>query len=146
MNSPKKLIIFRKKTIRVSKEPAITQIGGIQVLNLADLARRMHAVENGEDETPVEYETKKILEYVAMVDTPSEVAKIVRASPLEQYILFEGDMHEIKVPMQVLIDGRAADTLEAEWRTGDNDIEISDEIRNLQINEGDADMEIPPHV
>lgn len=145
MNSPKKLILFRKKIIRISKEPTISQVGGISFFNLAELANAIKAKEDGGEYSEETVETKTILEYVTMVDSVSEIAKIIRKSPLEQYILFEGDMHKVSVPMQVLIDGRPADTLEAEWRT-DGEIEIPDEVRNLQIDEDDADLEIPPSV
>lgn len=146
MNSPQKLILFRQKTYRVAKEtPGLREVDGIKIIDLATIAKRMAAIDSGE-EADIEYENKTILEYVTMVDSPTEIAKIVRSSPLDKYILFTGTMHNVVVPMQVLIDGRPADTLEAEWRTSDEDIVISDDIKNLEIHEADADIQIPPHI
>lgn len=57
----------------------------------------------------------KQLVFISMVSCPAEVAKLIRKSPNEEYVILRGQMHAVKVAMPVFMDGRNLDTLNAEW-------------------------------
>lgn len=144
MKPTKKLIIFRKKIVKVKPQgsPQDNVVFSVTPITMEDLFKRAFEAE-AEAENPTQYETKTVLEYVGMCDDLKSMAGIIRQSPLDNYVVFDGTLHQISVPIQVLIDGRSADTLEDEWveRT---DVDISDDIKNLQIDERDAELDIEP--
>lgn len=137
----RKLLLFRKNTIRIAPK--------MKGMSLEEFARRMQSgipvITDDDDDDDSEPITKVIYEFIGMVDDVKDVAKIVRTSPLDKYVLFEGSMHNVTVPMQVLIDGRPADTMREEWDVDPESVEIPDDIKNLEINESDADLELPPY-
>lgn len=64
----------------------------------------------GDRETP-----KDALEFVCHVKSPQEVAAAVRKAPLDEYVLFRGEMMAVKVAIPVFVDGKNLETLSAEW-------------------------------
>jgi len=60
-------------------------------------------------------EPKECLKFICAVNSPKEVAAIVRKDPLEKYVLFSGQMTEIKVAIPVFADGKALDSMSEEW-------------------------------
>lgn len=63
-----------------------------------------------EEEKPVE-----ILEYVGTVESPKQIAELVRKAPLEKYVLFRGEMVEVQVAVPVFVEGKSLDSMEDEW-------------------------------
>ena len=57
------------------------------------------------------------LEFVCKVSSPRDVAKEVRKSPLDRYVLFRGEISPIKIAMPVFVGGKNLDTFDKEWAT-----------------------------
>jgi len=55
------------------------------------------------------------LKFIAMVDTPEEVAAIVRRKPLKKYLLLSGELSPLQIAVPVFLDGKSLDSLNAEW-------------------------------
>lgn len=58
---------------------------------------------------------KKTYEFIATVNSPEEVAELVRRDPHKKYLLFEGVTKPIDVQIPVLIGGIPSDNLSREW-------------------------------
>lgn len=72
--------------------------------------------EDWKEEKPV-IETdasKETLEFVCHVKSPKDVAKQVRKDPTQRYVLFHGEMLDVKIAMPVFVDGKNLDTFESE--------------------------------
>lgn len=69
---------------------------------------------------PVAAETREKLEFIAQVQSPKEVAAIVRRDPTQKYVLFHGEMKNVEIAMPVFVDGKNLDTFEREgWGEGE---------------------------
>lgn len=64
-------------------------------------------------------EKKETIHFVAIVDSPKELASIVRKSPTEKYLLFYGEVQEMTVAIPIFIGGKNLATLDSEW--GENE-------------------------
>jgi hypothetical protein len=53
--------------------------------------------------------------FVAVVENPKEVLKLVRKDPTEKYLLFYGEVEELTVAMPVFMGGKNLATLTSEW-------------------------------
>ena len=72
--------------------------------------------EEWKDEEKKDEKDEYTLSFVAAVKTPKDVAEIVRKDPLSKFVLFHGEMQEIKVAIPVFANGKNLQTLDSEWK------------------------------
>lgn len=109
-----KYILFEEVRVRRTSER-----GGFVFHGAITFAEMMRRSESGEDWKPDDEDDEcsgeKRLEFVGIVESPKDLAELVRRKPLSNYVLFQGDVHSIQISMPVFVDGKNLDTFEAEW-------------------------------
>ena len=88
--------------------------------------------EGGNVKKRTKQKMKLVYEFVAKVDNPAAVAKIVRSAPLKKYALFTGVLSNIDIQMPVMIDGVAADALSEEFKVVDDVFEGLEDIDDIE--------------
>lgn len=109
--SPTKHLLFK----RVAKAEGVTVSFGYMSLSSWFT---QETKEFWQEEQPEEKKKEKrddALEFVAVCDSPKDVAARVRKDPLSKFVLLSGTMHEISVALPVFIGGKAAATMDKEW-------------------------------
>lgn len=134
MENKKTYILFEKKI--VAAKPQMMIFTQEDLMNTIREQMQMQMVEHqnqGEDNeewkegnTPTKTKNKPkmkmVYEFIAKVDNPAAVAKIVRQQPTKKYALFTGILSTIDIQLPVLIDGIAADAMSEEWAVNADDL------------------------
>lgn len=68
-----------------------------------------------DDKIKDETEEKELLSFVGEVKNGKELANMIRQDPLGKYLLFKGQMVDIKISIPVFIDGKNVETTDSEW-------------------------------
>jgi hypothetical protein len=58
---------------------------------------------------------KEEIVFVALVEKPAQVLKLVRKNPTDKYLLFYGEVEELTVAMPVFMGGKNLAQLNSEW-------------------------------
>lgn len=71
--------------------------------------------EQWKEDAKEEEKPEEVFVFVGFVDSPKDVAALVRKAPLKKYVLFRGEFAEVKIAMPVFVDGKSLDTMAEEW-------------------------------